>query len=195
MGIWIGRSGSLAAAKKHSTKQGNKSVFALIKKVRNLSLPIDIQIDLFKKTVKPVLLYGCEIWGFGNIDMIERIQLKYFKYIFNVKNYLIVYGIWRTSTLPLSVGIQTCLICFWSKLIVNHDNNKLLSVIYNIVYELNSAKVIKSKWVYNIKELLCSLGCSVIWYNQRFLNTKWLVNASKQNLKTSLYKNGLQIWK
>ena len=27
----------------------NKAVFALIKKVRNLSLPIDIQIDLFEK--------------------------------------------------------------------------------------------------------------------------------------------------
>ena len=84
-GIWIGRSGSFAAAKKHITEQGNKAVFALRKKIRNVSLPIDIQIDLFEKTVKPVLLYGCEIWGFGNIDMIEQIQLKYFEYILNLK--------------------------------------------------------------------------------------------------------------
>jgi hypothetical protein len=43
-----------------------------------LELPIDMQIDLFNKIVKPVLLYGCEIWGFGNIDCIERVQLKFF---------------------------------------------------------------------------------------------------------------------
>ena len=49
LGIWIGHSGSFAAAKKHIAEQGNKSLFALIKKVRNLSLPIDIQIDLFEK--------------------------------------------------------------------------------------------------------------------------------------------------
>ena len=54
---------------------------------------------------------------------------------------------------------------------------------YNIVYKLHSAKVIKSKWVDNIKELLCSLGFSGIWYNQCCLNIKWLVNASKQKLK------------
>ena len=49
LGIWIGHSGSFAAAKKHIAEQGNKSLFALIKKVINLSLPIDIQIDLFEK--------------------------------------------------------------------------------------------------------------------------------------------------
>ena len=125
---------SFAAAKQHIAEQGNKAVFTLIKKVRNLSLPIDIQIDLFEKTVKPVLLYECEIWGFGNIAMIERIQLKYFKAIFNLKkstpSYM-VYG--ELGLTPISVEIQTCLISFWSKLIVNYDYNKLSSEIYNIV--------------------------------------------------------------
>jgi hypothetical protein len=26
--------------------------------------------------VKPVLLYGCELWGYGNCDIIERVHLK-----------------------------------------------------------------------------------------------------------------------
>ena len=94
--------------------------------------------------------------------MIERIQLKYFKYIFNLKktipSYIVVYR--ELGLTALSDGIQTRLSSFWSKLIVNHDNNKLSSEIYNIVYELHSAYVIKSKWVDNVKELFCSLGFS-----------------------------------
>ena len=46
-----------------------------------MHLPVDLQIDLFTKLVKPILLYGCEIWGFGNIDVIERVQLKYIKHV------------------------------------------------------------------------------------------------------------------
>lgn len=56
---------------------------------------MDIQIDLFDKTVKPILLYGSEIWGLGNLDVIEQVQLKFYKHIFGLKsstpNYM-VYG-------------------------------------------------------------------------------------------------------
>ena len=31
------------------------------------------QLDLFDKIVKPILLYGCEVWGVGNNDIVERI--------------------------------------------------------------------------------------------------------------------------
>ena len=35
----------------------------LLKKARSLLLAIDIQIDMFEKTVKPFPLYGCEVIG------------------------------------------------------------------------------------------------------------------------------------
>jgi hypothetical protein len=41
-------------------------MYFLIKKARDLLMPIDLQIELFIKTVHPILLYGCEIWGYGN---------------------------------------------------------------------------------------------------------------------------------
>jgi hypothetical protein len=47
------------------------------------------------KMVKPILLYGCEIWGFGNNDVLEKVHLKFCKMILNLKtstpNYMI-YG-------------------------------------------------------------------------------------------------------
>ena len=41
-------------------RAGKYSLFCTLKKKRNLDLPIDIIIDLFNKTVKPILLYGCD---------------------------------------------------------------------------------------------------------------------------------------
>ena len=49
-----------------------------------------MQIDLFNKIVKRVLLYGSEIWGYGNNDCIES-----FKIYSNFKvKYTILYNVW-----------------------------------------------------------------------------------------------------
>ena len=53
-----------AAFKKHKMclkDQAIKAMFALLSKGRKLKLPVDIMLDLFDKTVLPVLLYGCEV--------------------------------------------------------------------------------------------------------------------------------------
>lgn len=47
LGVILDRSGSNVAAKKHIVEQANKALFSLLQKIRNLSLPLDIQIDLF----------------------------------------------------------------------------------------------------------------------------------------------------
>ena len=78
-----------------------------MKKIRNLDLPIDIQIDLFNKTVKPILLYGYELWGISNIDNLERIQLKSHKQTLNIKNSTpsnMIYG--ELGVKPIYIDVQ-----------------------------------------------------------------------------------------
>ena len=41
--------------------------------------PGDISLELFDQWVLPVLSYGCEVWGFGNITQIEILYSKYIK--------------------------------------------------------------------------------------------------------------------
>ena len=36
--------------------------------------------------VKPILLYGCEVWGFSNNDMIEDVHLKFCKLLLHLKS-------------------------------------------------------------------------------------------------------------
>ena len=49
-------------------------------------MPFDIQLDLFDKVVLPVLLYSCEKWGYENIDVIERVHVRFLKHILNLKS-------------------------------------------------------------------------------------------------------------
>jgi hypothetical protein len=50
-------------------------MYEVLKLGRIHSLSINYQLDLFDKMVKPTLLYGCEIWGLGNIEIIERVHI------------------------------------------------------------------------------------------------------------------------
>ena len=79
------RTGSFLAEKKYIASQANRAVFCLLKKAKAMLLTIDIQIEMFQKTVKSILLYSCEIYGYGNVDMLEQIQLKFLKSILNLK--------------------------------------------------------------------------------------------------------------
>jgi len=48
-------------------------------------LPIDFQLKLFDSTIVHILTYGCEVWGFGNLKMIENAHTDFLKYILNVE--------------------------------------------------------------------------------------------------------------
>ena len=46
-------------------------MYEVLKKGRLHNLSMQCQLDIFDKTVKPILLYDCETWGFGKNDIIE----------------------------------------------------------------------------------------------------------------------------
>ena len=113
LGILLSKSESFIAAKKNIAEQANKALFSLMKKIRICNLSQDLQLDFFDKTIKPILLYGSEIWGFGNCDVIERVQLKFIKLIFNVKRSTptnMIYG--ELGIFPITVDIQQRVVSF-----------------------------------------------------------------------------------
>ena len=185
LGVLFSRSGSFYTTKKHIAHQAQKAMYNLIKRARTLDLLIDLQIELFEKMVKPILLYGCEIWGFGNLDVIERVFLKYLKMILGMKqstpNFM-VYG--ETGTYPVSIDICCRMIIFWTK-VVSSNALRLSMVMYNIVYSnykyLNGRQAC-FKWMENIRNSLNMCGCSGIWVLHSFPNVKWLTKAVQQNL-------------
>ena len=92
-----------------------------------------------------------------------------------------IYG--ELGILPLTVEIQSKALSFWRKLIDNKETFKLSSQIYMATYAMRMNKQIKTDWIRNIENLLCSLRFSGIWLDQGYGNLKWLKLASKQKLK------------
>ena len=104
MGIYLSRSGKFNNAKKHLAEQASKALCCVLRKIRYFKLPINCQLDLFDKVIKPILLYSCEVWGYENLDFIERMHLILFKLILNLKikySDCMVYG--ETGIYPLSL--------------------------------------------------------------------------------------------
>jgi hypothetical protein len=66
--------------------QANKALYALYRKIRNLAIPIDVQLKLFDSLITPILVYSCEVWGFENKQGIEKMHLQYCKRILNIRN-------------------------------------------------------------------------------------------------------------
>ena len=73
LGIYLSRSGNYRTAKRHIAEQAEKALFSLIRKIRALDLPFDIQIDMFNKTIKP-FLYTDQRYG----DLVTVAYLKGF---------------------------------------------------------------------------------------------------------------------
>ena len=190
LGIYLSKNGSYLNCKKHVAEQANNAIFALMRKIRVLNLPIEMQIELFNKLIKPILLYGCEIWAFGNLDIIERVQLKFLKRILHLKkstpSYM-VYG--ETGVMPLKVEIQSKIVSYWSNLL-EFNTGRLSSMIYNILYILFEQGKCKSKWLENVKNIVSSNGYANVWESQSCLNKNWFRASFKQKLKDQF----LQRW-
>ena len=57
----MSRNGSYVKSLKHTAEQATRAMYGLFSKIRHLSLPADVIAELYEKTIKPILLYGCEI--------------------------------------------------------------------------------------------------------------------------------------
>ena len=182
--------GSFLAAKTHLASQANRAVFCLLKKAKAMLLPIDIQIEMFQKTVKPILLYACEICWHENVDMLEQSRLKFLKSILNFKmstSNCIVYG--ETGVLPFKIDIQCRVISFWSKLVSLVSNNLSYIKLYAIsLSHYHNHRNGIFKWLENVRSILISCGFSGIWDYQLFQNRNWFVKSTRQKL-TDLFLN------
>ena len=138
-----------AAFKKHKMylkDQATKAMFALLSKGRRLKLPVDIMLDLFDKTVLPVLLYGCEVWGYEKNIVLDTVYLKFCKYLLSLKTSTpncMVYG--ELGTYPVSITIKVRLVSYWLN-IISADENKISKQMYNLMYNLHQNDTYQSDW-------------------------------------------------
>jgi hypothetical protein len=111
LGIFFSSTDSYLNTKKEIVGKATKIMYEVLKKSRVHNISIKCQYDQFDKMVKLILLYGCELWGFGNNDIIERAY-------------------------PMSIYIKLRMVIYWSNLI-NGKDSKLSLILYNNMYIKN----------------------------------------------------------
>ena len=157
-------------------------MYDILRQGRLHKLSISTQYDLFDKIVKPILLYGCEVWGFTNVELIERVHLRFCKLLLNLKkstpNYM-VYG--ELGAYPMNIYIKHRMVNYWTKLI-NGKDNKFSSILYKVIVQKYLLNEKKSKWLIFIKQILDSCGFSNLFYYNNMINKKWVSEAIKLRL-------------
>ena len=112
--------------------QSEKAFYALLEKVYKLCLPVDISLELFDQLVLPVLLFGCEVWGFGNITQIEILYQKYIKILLGIADFtpnVMVYG--ETGTIPIMNHVKSRMENFMR--LMNGEMSKLSLTVYRLM--------------------------------------------------------------
>ena len=130
-------------------------MFALYTKSNNADLPIDITLKLFDHTVLPILTYGCEIFGFENIDMLEKVHNDFLRKLTKTRKSTLMYMLYgELGRYPISIVIQTRMISFWNKLLLEKES-KFSHMIYKYILNKPGSHF---KWINKIREILNSTG-------------------------------------
>ena len=101
----------------------------MLVKTKKLNMPIDIECNLFEKLFFPILLYGCENWGFHCLNMLETFYRKFLIHFRPSTPSCMVYG--EVGNMSLQVTIDKHMINYWICLL-NKDSTSCASIIYTI---------------------------------------------------------------
>ena len=90
--------GNFYKARKKLVDQAQQALYSLYKQIRNINIPIDLQLKLFDALVYPILTYSAEIWGFENKNIIEKMELQIKCWVFGTKLWVILISYLVKST-------------------------------------------------------------------------------------------------
>lgn len=189
LGVTFSRTSSFAKTLQINAAKANAAMYNILKKGRQLNLSLKCQYDLFEKIVKPILLYGCEVWGFVKLDILERVHLKFCKLLLNLKqstpSYM-VYG--ELGAYPLYVSVKARMIGYWSKLI-DTECTKFSSILYQLLYHKHTFYSLNSSWINCMKSILDQCGLSYIWLSQNTVSNHLLSKHVKCILSEQFKQN------
>ena len=167
LGLKLNYNNKFSVAMKNLYDRASRAMFLLLRKCRKLSLPVDIQVDLFDKMVVPILLYGSEVWGFGSCELATKLQLRFYKTVFKLRKSTpnaMVFG--ELGKIPVEINAKVRLLCYWYKLVNPENRNNFSSIAYWFSYKMFLLNLMDSEYLSTIKTILNNLGLSEFWISQ-----------------------------
>ena len=109
--------------------------------------------------ILPIALYGCEIWGFENSQIIENLHNDFLRQIINLRKNVPLYIYMLHAELGrhlIQINIKSRMISFWLS-IVNGKESKLLKLLYSIMFKEHEKGSYKFKWIRCINDILVAV--------------------------------------
>ena len=88
----------------------------------------------------PILLYGSEVWGCEDMDLMDHFYLKYKQ----TTPYVMDYGV--LGIILLHLKIKARVLNFWYK-IISRKNDKNCDTLYQLMHYLHVNDLFHSHWI------------------------------------------------
>ena len=119
--------------------QGRKALFGILHRLRSITpVPPNVMFKLFNTVVKPILIYGSDVWGCNRngTSMLDKVMLRFCRCFLNVKattSNIMVYG--ECGMLPPSLYCNVSAMCYINRL--HHmPNDSIVKQVYNELVKL-----------------------------------------------------------
>ena len=202
LGVQVNYNGSFKKAISKQVSQARKALFSMPLKVQRLKLPLDIQCELFDQLVLPILIYGCEVWGYEDLSQIEIFHRKFLRSALCVNTFTpdcMIYG--ETGRAWLANSIKHRMVSFWLRIVKGSPSK--YSVKLYLLQRLISQNVDMStsfKWLSCIEKILNHAGLGIVWLKQgEGFSNSWILSTlklrlndiSKQDVMATIWTNSV----
>ena len=164
VGLTLTSAGNWKNAVTDQCNKAKRAIFSLCNSMKTFGNPDPrTMLKLFDSKIKPILLYGCEIWGFVGIPDVEIVTTNYYRKLLGLrKNCSVIFVQSELGRLPLSCSIYQRIIRFWVKIVTN-QNKAVFKAYKNQRFLANTG--VKC-WAKEVKDLLFSSGFGRVWIEQ-----------------------------
>jgi exonuclease III len=180
-------------------QQAKRAMYSLLGKARKLNLPLDIVSHLFDSCIIPILLYGCEIWGYCNISKLEAVQRMFYKQLLKLNpstaSCIVLGEVGRTK---LETIIHQRMLNYWARLQTG-GQSKIAKIIYDLLRQTHYTPNHSSKWIGKVEGLLNTMGFGETWISEeiqyscsnfsKLVKTR-LTDIYNQNWHSETYDSG-----
>ena len=203
LGITFTPSGKFSQCKDELYKKSIKACFKLQQCMSSSNPSVHTLLHLYDHTVKPILTYGCEIWGmfatnsaackkidqylfekvFEN-DISEKSQMKFMKYILGVnKKSSNIAVMSELGRYPLYFSIILSMLKYYHRLVTCDSDHELLQDAYICNQNLHQSNI--NTWFSSIEYILKKLSIN---------NVKTKINSFGRIIKDKLCKSFQSFW-
>lgn len=198
LGVNISNTARFSVAEKNLSLKASRALFSIKQSIFDKTLKPSAILHIFDSLVKPIALYGSEVWfaykpylinksidelfelSFKSNNEFDKVHTRFCKYLLGTHSKASNFAVHsELGQFPLLITILTSCLNFWIH-ITQSNTDTLLTKAY--MEQLNGSAD-KSRWILFIKNILYDLGFSHVWDNQSTFNSFALLNAIKHKLK------------